>query len=73
MLQKVQKELSQHELQAPYEEAESNSHSTVIEHRKDNLLRMGLELQYDGLQRGYELGYPDFNSPASILAEDTKI
>ncbi|CAE7190439.1 SCN11A, partial [Symbiodinium pilosum] len=28
---------------------------------------MGLELQYDGLQRGYELGYPDFNSPASEL------
>ncbi|CAE7241336.1 SCN11A [Symbiodinium sp. CCMP2592] len=32
-----------------------------------NTLVMGLELQYDGLQRGYELGYPSFNSPASEL------
>ena len=31
--------------------------------------RMGLELQYDGMQRGYELGYPSFNSPASALDE----
>ena len=31
--------------------------------------RMGFELQYDGLQRGYDLNYPHFDAPARPLAE----
>lgn len=31
--------------------------------------RMGFELQYDGLQRGFDLTYPHFDAPASLLLQ----
>ncbi len=32
--------------------------------------RMGFELQYDGLQRGFDLNYPHFDAPASLSAAE---